>query len=54
MQPHRILSYQTKLAAAMQAAKQHADEVEVVDVTFDDAPTPGSGTYVDSITTITG
>jgi len=38
----RIEAYQTKMATAMRVAAEHADEVEVVDVTFDDAPLPGT------------
>ena len=52
--PSRIQMYQTKMADAMSVAAEHADEVEIVDVTFDDAPLPGTmhGTCVDSITVI--
>jgi shikimate kinase len=51
--PERIHEYQGKLARAMQAAKQYADEVETFDVTFDDAPLPGTmHGYVDPITSI--
>ena len=47
--PSRIRMYQTKMANAMAVASEHADEVEIVDVTFDDAPQPGTmqGTCVD-------
>jgi len=51
--PDRIHKYQAKMKLAMEVAKQHADEVEIVDVTFDDAPLPGSmHGYVDPITSI--
>ena len=54
--PQRIEMYQTKMASAMAIAAEHADEVEVVDVTFDDAPAPGTmqGTCVPSITGVVG
>ena len=51
--PERIHHYHRQLARAMQAAKLHADEVETFDVTFDDAPLPGTmHGYVDPITAI--
>ena len=36
VKPTRILAYQAKMKLAMQVAAEHADEVETVDVTFDD------------------
>lgn len=36
VKPSRILAYQAKMKLAMQVAAEHADEVETVDVTFDD------------------
>jgi shikimate kinase len=56
VKPERVLAYQTKMAHAMAVAAEHADEVEVVDVTFDDAPLPGtmSGTCVDPIGSLVG
>jgi len=51
--PERIRSYHSKIARAIEVARVHADEVEVVDVTFDDAPLPGTmHGYVDPITAI--
>ena len=51
--PYRILAYQAKMASAVEVARQHADEVEIIDVTFDDAPLPGTmHGYVDPITAI--
>ena len=41
VKPERIQAYQNRMAEAMQTAALHADEVETVDVTFDDAPLPG-------------
>ena len=54
--PSRIAEYQTKLAGAMAVASEHADEFEIIDVTFDDAPLPGTmeGTCVDPITVVGG
>ena len=53
--PERIAHYQDKMAAAMEVAAMHADEVEVVDVTFDDAPPPGMMQGTESaITVVTG
>mmetsp|Transcript_38151 Transcript_38151/g.123118 ORF Transcript_38151/g.123118 Transcript_38151/m.123118 type:complete len:268 (+) Transcript_38151:43-846(+) len=40
--PVRIMAYHEKMDAAMRVARRHADEVEVIDVTFDDAPQPGT------------
>ena len=40
--PERIHSYQSKLKRAIEVARLHADEVEIIDVTFDDHPTPGT------------
>ena len=51
--PERIQHYHGQLARAMQVAKQHADEVEIFDSTFDDAPLPGTmHGYVDPITAV--
>lgn len=52
--PERIETYQRKMASAMEVASSHADEVEIVDVTFDDAPLPGTmhGTEAGSITAV--
>lgn len=51
--PERIRTYQKKLKRAIEVARQHADEVEIIDVTFDDAPLPGTmHGYVDPITAI--
>lgn len=51
--PQRIYSYQAKMARAMEAAFQHADEVEIVDTTFDDHPLPGTmHGQIDPITAI--
>lgn len=36
VKPARILAYQAKMKLAMQVAAEHADEVETVDVPFDD------------------
>ena len=50
----RIQAYAQKMARALKMAAQHADEVETVDVTFDDAPLPTSMGFSDPITTIVG
>ena len=52
--PQRIEMYQKKMQSAMDVASAHADEVEVLDVTFDDAPLPGtmSGTCATPITVV--
>ena len=51
--PERIRAYHAKIARALEVARTHADEVEIVDVTFDDAPLPGTmHGYVDPITSI--
>jgi predicted ABC-type ATPase len=52
--PKRIQAYQQKMRTALSVAAEHADEVETFDVTFDDAPLPGTGYYVDpgSVTTV--
>ena len=54
VQPSRIHAYQAKMKLAMAVAAEHADEVETVDVTFDDAPLPGlmRGSEVDPIAVI--
>ena len=54
VKPSRILAYQAKMKLAMQVAAEHADEVETVDVTFDDAPLPGlmQGSDINSITVV--
>ena len=49
VKPERIEMYQQKMASAMQLASKHADEVEVVDVTFDDAPLPGTMSGTESV-----
>lgn len=49
--PERIRVYQRKMARAMSVAGRHADEVEVLDIIFDDAPLPGNKGYVDPIPT---
>lgn len=56
VKPERIHAYQQRMKEAMQVAALHADEVEVVDVTFDDAPLPGSmqGTEQAGIAVIAG
>lgn len=54
--PARILSYQSKMAEALAAAKRYADEVETFDCRVNE-PQPGTcvaNGYVDSITTIIG
>mmetsp|Transcript_19096 Transcript_19096/g.48915 ORF Transcript_19096/g.48915 Transcript_19096/m.48915 type:complete len:269 (+) Transcript_19096:45-851(+) len=53
VKPERIRQYQAKLAGALEVARRHADEVEIIDVTFDDAPLPGTmHGYVDPLTAI--
>ena len=52
--PSRVHAYQTKMANAIAVAAEHADEVEIVDVTFDDAPLPGTmqGTEINPIAVV--
>lgn len=56
VKPSRIFDYQKKLAAAIEVAIEHADEVEIVDVTFDDVAPPGTLAWEAGapITTIAG
>ena len=49
----RIERYGKKMTTAMHVASEHADEVEVVDVTFDDHMLPGTMQgYIDPISSI--
>ena len=42
VKPERVHAYYEKMKSAMAVAAEHADEVEIIDVTFDDAPAPGT------------
>jgi len=54
--PERVHMYSKKMANAVAVAAEHADEVEIVDVPFDDAPQPGTmrGTCITPIAVVSG
>lgn len=46
--PERIRHYFSRMPEALHVARQNAHEVEIVDVTFDDAPLPGQMAGIES------